>query len=381
MRIVTLRTATRIDDPIPAFQEVAPPSNGGVSGDKIRLIALVAVTAGLITLSVLVTLPFLPAITWGAALAIAAWPLHRIISRFVQSPKIAAAISTIVVMATIVAAGFFVTYNLARETANIATTVKESVSETGIRGKLASLPGSTPVLSWMERVGLDIETEARKAVSHSTQDLSSFAQGSLSAVIQFLVATFILFYLFLDPAGFRHGVRDILPLSREESNQVLTRAADSVYANLYANIVTSLLDAIGGGIMFWVLGISQPFLWGCVIFVLCFLPLIGNGLVWVPAAIFLAFAGRWGAAIALTTWGILTFVVVDNLLYFRLVGKRTGLHQVPTLVAFLGGLAVFGVSGMILGPATLAVTVALLEVWRNRLTREREQQGSQIPVA
>src|SRR5262245_39197905 len=99
-------------------------------------------------------------------------------------------------------------------------------------------------------------------------------------------------------------------------------------------------------------------------FVLSFLPVVGAGLVWLPAAAYLAMSGGWLQALALVAWGLLTFAIVDNVIYVRLAGEQMRLHDVPALIAFLGGIAVFGVSGMILGPAVLAVTVALLEAWK-----------------
>ena len=100
---------------------------------------------------------------------------------------------------------------------------------------------------------------------------------------------------------------------------------------------------------------------------LSLLPVLGAGMVWVPAAIYLGMTGRWLGAASLIGLGVVTATFVDNILYARLAGGRMRLHNVPVLVAFLGGLAVFGMSGMILGPAILAVTEALLEVWKRRM--------------
>src|SRR5205085_12595272 len=88
--------------------------------------------------------------------------------------------------------------------------------------------------------------------------------------------------------------------------------------------------------------------------------------VWLPAAAYLAMPGGGVEAAALVAWGVGSWVVNDNFIYVRLAGDRMRLHQVPALLAFLGGPAVFGATGMILGPAVLAVAVALLEVWARR---------------
>lgn len=119
--------------------------------------------------------------------------------------------------------------------------------------------------------------------------------------------------------------------------------------------------------MFWLLGLPAPVLWGAAMAVLSILPVLGAFPVWVPAAAYLVSEGRVGAAAALVAWGLLMAGPVCNALYARLAAGRMRLHPVPTLVAFIGGRAAFGIAGMILGPAILAGTYGLIEVWRRRM--------------
>ena len=87
---------------------------------------------------------------------------------------------------------------------------------------------------------------------------------------------------------------------------------------------------------------------------------------WVPAAVYLASQGQWWQAVVVVAWGLLMAGPVCNYIYAVAAGDRLKMHPVPMLLTFIGGLALFGVSGMILGPCVLAVTLALLDVWRNR---------------
>jgi predicted PurR-regulated permease PerM len=215
---------------------------------------------------------------------------------------------------------------------------------------------------------VNVDHEVRKLVGRYTEDVSGLVQGSLMGVVQFAVAMFILFHLFRNPTALLGGTRRLLPMTRSECDRVFARFADSVYANLYATLVTSVIDGVGGGLMFWALGLPSPVLWGVVMFFLSILPLVGTWLVWLPAAAYLVLTGRWVEALVLVGWGVASWFVVDYVIYVRIAGDRMRLHQIPALLAFLGGLAVFGVSGMILGPAILAVTVAVLEVWNRPAT-------------
>jgi predicted PurR-regulated permease PerM len=370
------------DEPSAESDLELAPIGPAETGARLRLFALVALTVVLIGLCVLLAVPFLPSITWGVALAILAWPVHLWIARRVARPGLAAALSSAVVVAVILGTGLFVTYQLAREAGSAVKRVQRESAEGDLREKAAEVPVLGRAVAWMERVGLDVGAEARKLIESYTRGASDIARGSAAAVIQFLVAVFILYYLFLDRAVFLNGLRDLLPLSRAESSYLFTRAADSVHGMLYATVVTSLIDAAGGGLVFWAVGLPAPVLWAVVMFLLSLLPVLGAGLVWVPAAAYLALTGRWLAAAALVGWGLLTFVIVDNALYARLAGERMRMHQVPALIAFLGGLAVFGISGVILGPAILAVTMALLEVWKRRLIgAEGSRAVSEIDTA
>jgi predicted PurR-regulated permease PerM len=181
---------------------------------------------------------------------------------------------------------------------------------------------------------------------------------------------FILFYLLRDRAELLAAVRRMLPLRRAEADRVFESAAGSVYANLYATLVTSAIDGVTGGLMFWALGLPSPVTWGAVMFVLSLLPVAGIFLVWVPVAAYLAMTGNWGGAAALTAWGIGCSILSDTLLYTRLAGDRMQLHPVPALIAYVGGLTVFGASGIVLGPAIVAVAVAVLDVWHHRAADE-----------
>ena len=352
--------------------DIERPSQPASAVEWMRLLSLIALTVILIGLSISLALPFLPAITWAVALAILAWPVHRWISHTLGRGWLAAGLSSTMVATVILGTGVFITYQIARETASVAKGLGDGSAESGALWKKAdSLPIVGPVLGWLERVGLDVQAGARSIIESYIQNTSSVAQGSIMAVVQFLLAMFILFYLFRDRDDFLDGLRNLLPLSKEESNLLMDRAADSVHATLYATVVTSLIDSIAFGLTFWMAGVPAPVLWSVIMFLLSVLPVLGAGLVWGPATVYLGMNGNWLGVGGMVAVGVVTAVYVDNMLYAQLAGGRMRMHNVPVLIAFLGGLAVFGMSGMILGPAILSVTEALLEVWRRRVANSQ----------
>jgi len=356
----------------PAAQEVARTA--------FERVALAGLTVTMLALCVMLAIPFLPALAWGIAFSIVAWPLHLRIRRYVSSRSQSAFICTVLVVLVIVVPGLFVSFQLAHEASSGVERMKTDDVNATLRDRLAGTPGLEGTVAWIDRANIDLDAEVRKLVMSFTQNATSLLQGSLMALIQFAIALFILFNFLKDASSMRDRVRGLLPMSTNDCDRVFACAADSVHANIYATVVTSLINAITGGLLFVALGLPSPVLWSIVIFALSVLPVLGIFIVWVPASIYLMLSGNWPGGVALIAWGIGSAITVDSLLYVRLAGKRTRLHVVPSLLAFLGGLAVFGPSGMVLGPAILSVTVAVIEVWRKQETEAIADNDKQTVV-
>jgi predicted PurR-regulated permease PerM len=105
---------------------------------------------------------------------------------------------------------------------------------------------------------------------------------------------------------------------------------------------------------------------------LALVPWLGPFVAWVPTALLLALEGSWGKALILSAWGGIVVALIDNLLYPMFVGEKLRLHTLPVFIAIVGGLASFDASGLILGPLILAVTVALVDIWRYRTADGRK---------
>jgi predicted PurR-regulated permease PerM len=258
----------------------------------------------------------------------------------------------------------FVAGQLTVETSRAVQTVQEQTATGRWRETAARIPYVGETVSHLDPVQL--EEQARAAAAQVAGRTVGAAGGAADAVVQGLVAVFVLFFCFRDREYFAGEIRKLLPLDPAAGDRVIGRAGDAVHATVYGTLLTSVLQGVTGGLMFWAVGLPAPVLWGAVMIVLGALPFVGAFLVWVPAVVFLATENRWGPAAAITAWGLVMAGPVCNYLYAWTAGDRMRMHPVPTLIAFIGGLAVFGVSGMVLGPCVLAVTAALLDVWRHR---------------
>ncbi len=139
-------------------------------------------------------------------------------------------------------------------------------------------------------------------------------------------------------------------------------------------MLTSIIQAVVGGIGFLIAGVPGAILWTAVMAILALLPVVGAFLVWIPAGIYLLVSGEIGWGIFLLLWGALVVSNVDNFVRPKLIGDRSGIHPLFVLVGVLGGVAAFGFIGLFLGPVLVGVTVSVLKVWEEEYLDPRVNQ-------
>ena len=220
-----------------------------------------------------------------------------------------------------------------------------------------------------DRLGLDgaeIVAWVRQNASELTRVVAGYtlaaAQNVAGAVVSFVFVIFAMFLLFRDGDRIVARIPDLLPFERARSEALLTRVRDVIYGSVYGIVVIAVVQGALCGGMFWILGIPSAALWGMVTVVTSVLPVVGAAGVWVPGAVYLAATGHWTRAIILAVFGTAVISTVDNFLRPRLVGGRVGLSELVMFFSLLGGLQVFGVLGIVLGPVLFAIAAAILDV-------------------
>jgi predicted PurR-regulated permease PerM len=254
---------------------------------------------------------------------------------------------------------------LAGEAVRSVPAVTEAAGGANWSAILDAHPRLAPALRWLDDQ-IDLPELAQGAASWLTGAAGSFVRASLEGTVTVLLTFYFLFYLLRDAEAARHAVESLLPLERTEFMLLAQRITDTIYATVYGTIAVATLQGVLGGAMFWFLGLPAPVLWGLLMAILAVFPFLGAFVVWAPAAAYLAMRGEWPSAALLTGWGVVVVGTVDNLVYPILVGQRLKLHTVPSFIAIAGGIILFGVPGVILGPVTVTTCLILLEIVRRR---------------
>jgi predicted PurR-regulated permease PerM len=340
-------------------------SDGWFSRGRLSVIVLLVATAIAIYLCYLLMVPFLPALAWAVALVVIALPVHCRIEARIKRPSIAAGVSVTLVALFVVVPAMLIGLKLTHEATAGIESIRQRAEDGRWREVLEQNPRLAQAITWVEE-RTDIEQEASKAVSSTFAGASSLLQSSLWVGTALLITLFVLFFLLRDRRAALKSLRELLPLTDREADTLLGRIRDTIQATVFGTVVVAIVQGTLGGLMFWLLGLPGALLWGVVMAVLAIVPVLGAFVVWVPAAIFLAISGSWGKALLLTGWGTIVVGTIDNLLYPFLVGNKLRLHTVPVFFAIVGGLAVFGAAGVILGPVVLAVTLGLIDIWKSR---------------
>jgi predicted PurR-regulated permease PerM len=309
--------------------------------------------------------PFIPAFAWALTAAVLFAPLHRWLEIRLKHPSLTAGLSVVAVAAIVVVPGVMVTTRLIEEAARGAVVIRAAVDSGRWQSAIDAHPRIAPAIDRIVHQ-VDLPALIASAASWLTNASASLVRGSITQGIAFLLTFYFLFYFLRDRRLALASALVLLPLSRAEVTQVTSRVVDTIYATFYGTLVCAAAQGALGGFMFLWLGLPAPLLWGVIMGLLAIVPVFGAFVIWIPAAAFLALDGHWVQAVILTAWGSIVIAGIDNVLYPILVGNRLRLHTIPAFVAVVGGLVVFGTSGVVLGPIIVTVTLTLLEIWRAR---------------
>lgn len=183
-------------------------------------------------------------------------------------------------------------------------------------------------------------------------------QNTFQFLINFAVMLYLLFFLLRDGQSIARTIGRAIPMQAGHTEFLRKKFATVVRATVKGNVVIALIQGALGGLAFWVLGISGALFWGVVMAVLSLLPAIGAALIWAPVAIYLLATGATWSGVLLTIWGVVAIGASDNLLRPILIGKDTKLPDYLVLVSTLGGMALFGINGFVIGPTIAAMFIA-----------------------
>lgn len=319
-----------------------------------------------------ILMPLHGAIFWGMVLAILFAPLHRRLLARMPRRRNLAALATLVVCLLIVILPILL----------IGVSVVQEVSDAYQRARSGQLNLGTYaqqiwdalpawVLALLQRLHLDSITELQARISSFGVQASQFlankaldlGSNTLQFIVNFGVMLYLLFFLLRDGTLLVGRIRDAIPLDADHKRALAQKFTTVIRATVKGNIAVAATQGALGGLIFWVLGIQGPVMWGVLMAFLSLLPAVGASLIWGPVAVYFLATGAIGQGITLTLYGVGVIGLVDNLLRPLLVGKDTKMPDYVVLISTLGGMALFGLTGFVIGPMVAALFIATWDLY------------------
>ncbi|MDB5049434.1 MAG: hypothetical protein JWO30_2505 [Fibrobacteres bacterium] len=343
--------------------ETVPPENSQTTFQKASfLIYLLAVTAAFIYLLQNFLMPLLlAAVFTGLTYPVYTWLLAK-----VRKPVFAALLTILSILLVLVlpliavgaiayqeAVGFFSSLDLDTWRSHLESAIQS------IRDRFPALLQrvNTENLTGMAISGL--QNAFQFILKHSADISLSLANNLLS----FFLMLFIMFYFYLDGKRILERLIRWSPLKDEYERILIEKFVSVSKGTLKGILVIGMIQGVLGAILFWAVGLSSPVFLGTLMVFASIIPALGTAAIWAPTAIFLLFEGRWGAALAVVITGGVVISSVDNFVRPILVGKDIKMHDLLVLLSTLGGLSVFGLSGLILGPIIASLFLSIWNIY------------------
>jgi predicted PurR-regulated permease PerM len=308
--------------------------------------------------------PFLAPLGWAAVLAIFVYPWHeRLVPRHGKGR--AAALSTLVATVLIVGPGLVILAAFIQESSAALSTVD--------RGAFAGQ------LAWLEQgwnrirvlipgaQSVDLRSLIENVISRTGGFVAARVGGLLADIavllFQLLVTLIALFFFLRDADTIMRDVRGLLPFDDLRRERMIRQTRDLVFASIAAGLVIAALQGLAGGLVFALLGLGAPVFWGVMMGLLALLPFVGTWVVWMPAAVWLIATDQVVKGIVLVVLGGTIVASIDNVLRPVILSGRAQMNGLLMFLSLLGGVSLFGLLGIVLGPLVSAIVTGLFEAY------------------
>jgi len=327
---------------------------------KSLTVLLVLVTVAFIW----ILLPFYGAVFWAVILGILFAPMQRKLqAKFGWQRNLTSLCTLSICLVIAILPVIIVSVLLVQEGATVYKNIESG--ELDIAAYLAQFKHSLPPYfqHLLDRFGMGelngLREKIVKSAMQGSQVLAtqafSFGQGTFEFVVSFFIMLYLLFFFLRDGAELARKVRTAVPLEEGHKRRLQLKFNRVVRATVKGNLVVAVTQGALGGAIFWFLDIPSALLWAVLMGFLSLLPAVGAGIVWAPVAVYFLLSGMIWQGVVLGLFGVFVIGLVDNVMRPILVGKDTKMPDYMILISTLGGLAVFGLNGFVIGPLIAAL--------------------------
>ena len=317
---------------------------------------------GLLVLAYFVIRPFLISVLAGIILALIFTPAFRKLVKYIKSKNLSTTLICILLAAIILVPLWFLTPMLIKQSINFFISSQQIDFVT-------PLSKAFPSLFTYETLSNEIVSVLHSFITKITNSLMNIFSNLIldfpTLFLHFLVVVFTFFFVLRDGDKFVSYIQSLLPFPKEVEKKLFKSSKDITFSVLYGQVILGILQGLLVGIAFFIFGVPNALLFTILACLAGIFPIIGTAIVWIPMAIYMVFSGNIVPALGVVVFGVLSSVL-ENVIKPIFISKRTRVHSAIILIGMVGGLFVFGIIGIILGPLILAYLLIVLEIYRDK---------------
>jgi predicted PurR-regulated permease PerM len=307
--------------------------------------------------------PFLAALVWAGVLVVVTYPIFkRLESRWKKN--ISALICTTAVTILIIAPSIFVLVAFIQQAVNAAQSIHVGVANGHYDWVMK---GYAKLQTWFPKLPGDFEDfvhqYAELAATYLASKLGPILKNTAAFMVDLIFTIFAMFYFYRDGDTIVQHLRRALPFEEAEQKRIVNDTRELIFATVLSSLVAALVHGVLGGLAFAVTGIKGPLFWGVLMAFFSLIPVIGTALVWGPLSVSLMLGGHLGSGIALAIFCGLVVGVIDNFIRPILISGRSEMGTLLIFIGVAGGVSVFGLLGVVLGPIAVAMAAMLVDFY------------------
>ncbi|RME55778.1 AI-2E family transporter [Candidatus Parcubacteria bacterium] len=320
-------------------------------------------------LNVYLLFPYLSAIILGATFAVIFYPLYQKFLFLARGSKsVAALVTTFLVLALVLTPLIYFSIVIFQQASGLyfSLTAKGEPLMLSANPRLATFLKKVLLIDAdkIESLSLNVSQYLTQALNVVVQNFGAFFSSIAKVLFTLFISLFTLYYFLKDGDRFRKAVVELSPLSDRHDAQILGKLHLVVNSVIRGTLTVAVVQGVLAGIGFFIFGVPNAAVWGMVGIIAALIPAVGSALVTVPGVIYLFAIGNVVQAVGLLAWAMFVVGLIDNFLRPKIIERKIHIHPLFILLSVLGGLAVFGPFGFLLGPLLLSFFFALLDIYR-----------------
>lgn len=318
-----------------------------------------------IVLTILIFYPFLAIIILSAAFAVVLGPVYHFIKKHIvrNIAWLASIITVILFLLCLCVPLFFVGKAVFNQTQNIYQNIMISGNSNHFVSSIDSYINKQLPAGF----SFDVHSKVTEIMSSLSSNLANLFKSTVNSILMFVLMVFALFYLFKDGEKWRKSFVKIFPLSDDNTNEILDNLKKSINRIFKGSFIIAIAQGVLAWIGFTIFGVPNAIIWAVVAGIASFIPTIGTSIVTVPAMLFLFFTGMQLQALGLLVWSAILVGTIDNVLTPYIISKDTEIPSLFILFAILGGVALIGPLGILIGPLVLSLLYSLISIYKKQL--------------